>query len=274
MMTPPGTIKHQGILLLALILLAGCDSNSGESSDPQADARILVAYCGLDQLPSQVLAWCGPNAAGQDGMPVTFSVRVDGGTVSPDQFEVETATGERERPVCATLQPAVEPLENRTVLLAGPFGTPDAQPRSVEVVGAMRDLDGNSLQGLVSATTRLEDGPSLVLAERYDPNTPGLAGECPAQANQVVQMVWGGGVTGPDGSDLGEPQRRSVSIALENGEHVTPIALADDDPDNFVHACVAEESTAIRVSVEAGYFHDPGDDPNPITTVNIVAGQE
>lgn len=262
------------LMALVALLVAGCDSTSGESSDSRADARILVAYYGLDQLPVQVIAACGPNAVGQDGMPVTFSVRLDGDTVSPDMFEVETAAGERVRPVCATLQPAVEPLELRTVLLAGPFGTPDAQPRSVEVVGAMRDLDGNSLQGLESATTRLEGGPSLVLAERYDPNTPGLAGECPAQASQVVQMVWGGGVTGPDGSDLGETQRQSVSIALENGEQVTPIALADDDPDNFVHACVAEASPAIRVSVEAGHFHDPGDDPNPATTVDIVAGQE
>jgi hypothetical protein len=257
----------------ALLALTGCDSKSVEDR-AEPDARILAAYYGLDQLPAPIVAWCPPSAVGQDGMPVTFSVRLDDATVSPDRFVVETATGERVTPVCATLSPAVEPLELRTVLLAGPFGTPSAQPRSVRVVGALRDVDGNSVEGLEATTTRLEDGPELVLAERYDPGTPGLNGECPAQTGQVVQLVFGGGVTGPDRAQLGEPQLQSVSITLENGQQVSPIALADDDPDNFVHACVAESSPAARVTIAAGHFHDPGDDANPATSIEVVEGRE
>lgn len=51
-----------------------------------------------------------------------------------------------------------------------------------------------------------------------------------------------------------------------------PIALADDDPDNFVHAGLDAATDAISVAVEAGHFHDPGDDANPDTKMEVVAG--
>ena len=49
-----------------------------------------------------------------------------------------------------------------------------------------------------------------------------------------------------------------------------PLALADDDPDNHVIACIAETSPAVSVSVEAGFFHDPGNDANPDTRKNVT----
>ncbi len=241
---------------------------------PPAGARILSAYYGLDELPGVVIRLCRtPRAIGDDGMPVTFSVRLDADTVTPDAFVVETASGESVTPVCATLRPADEPLELRTVLLAGTFGTPEAQPRAVRVVGALRDTDGNTLMGLHTNTiTPLEAGPGMVLAERFAPTTPGLAGECPPATEQVVQLTWQGGVTGPDGADLGDAQRTAVSVTLEDGRTVTPIALADDDPDNFVHACLDVATPAMSVAVRAGHFHDPGDDANPATQIEVVAG--
>ncbi len=83
-------------------------------------------------------------------------------------------------------------------------------------------------------------------------------------------MVWDGGVTGPEGAPLGEAQRLAVHVELEDASVVTPIALADDDPDNFVHACVAEAAPAVSVSIDPGLFHDPGDDPNLGTDIGIV----
>jgi hypothetical protein len=236
--------------------------------------RILSAYHGLDELPPVVIRLCRSRAAiGQDGMPVTFSVRLDDATVTPEAFVVETASGEAVTPVCATLRPADEPLERRTVLLAGPFGTPEAPPRAVRVVGPVRDTGGNSIQGLRTTTIApLEAGPSLVLAERFEPTTPGLVGECPQATQQVVQLTWEGGVTGPDGADLGDAQRAAVSVTLEDGRTVTPVALADDDPDNFVHACLDVATPARSVAVRAGHFHDPGDDANPATQVEVVPG--
>ncbi len=176
-------------------------------------------------------------------------------------------------PVCATLRPANESLENRTVLLAGAFGGPDATPASVEVVGDLRAADGNSLMGLrTQDVVPLSSGPSIVLAERFVPDAIGLAGECPEGTAQVVQLTWNGGVSGPEGAALGEAQRQGVSVVLESGTTVTPIALADDDPDNHVHACLAEASPATRVRVAAGLFHDPGDDANAPTSIEVVPG--
>ncbi len=243
------------------------------ASEPAPQARILSAYYGLDRLPPRVARICGAAGVRRDGMPVTFSVRLNGETIAPEDFAVQTASGEAATPTCATLLPADEPLERRSVLLAGTFGTVDAQPVAVEVVGAIEDLQGNTIQGLRTSTiTPLEAGPSLLVAERFDPGTPGLAGECPPATWQVVQLTWEGGVTGPKGSKLGEPQRQSVSVTLADGSTATPVALADDDPDNFVHACLESASPAQSVSVQAGHFHDPRDDANPATQIGVIDG--
>lgn len=237
----------------------------------ETTARILEVYYGLDMLPLLANVLCMGPVAGQDGVPVTFSVQLEGTSVAPEDFAVETATGQRVTPDCATLAPATEPLERRTVLLTGTFGTPEAQLRAVEVVGVLEDLDGNEISGLRSEdVTPLEGGPGLVLAERYLPSNPGIGNECPTGTTQVVQLVWGGGVTGPAGAPLGEAQRLGVSVGLENGSSVQPISLADDDPDNFVYACLDATSPAIDVRVAAGLFHDPGDDANPATSVTVI----
>lgn len=261
--------------LLALLLWGCSDPATTYPPSPTdsdaSEATFLAAYYGLDALPPLVAALCDANSVGEDGLPVTLSVQLDGSTVTPEAFVVETDAGEPVTPVCATLRPADEPLELRTVLLAGPFGTPDAQPRAVEVVGDVEDLDGNTLLGLrTEALTALEQGPSVVLAERYAPDTCGLEDECPDGTSQVVQLVWEGGVSGPAGGPLGEAQRLAVSVSLEDGSTVTPVALADDDPDNFVLACIEEASPATSVTVDAGVFHDPGDDPNPETSAHVV----
>jgi hypothetical protein len=76
---------------------------------------------------------------------------------------------------------------------------------------------------------------------------------------------------GKQGADLAEAQRTAISILLENGNRVTPLSLGDDDPDNHVIACLTETSPALSVSVEAGFFHDPGDDANPETDVEVIS---
>ena len=271
--------------MLALMLLGlsqGCDPDAespnsedtvngdDDTGDDDDSASILEVYYGLDSLPPAASVLCGFNVAGMDGAPVTFSVQLNEASVDPEDFVVETATGEQVTPDCATLQPAVEPLELRTVLLVGTFGTPDAQLRAVEVVGTLDDLDGNQISGIRSDdVTPLEAGPGLVLAARYLPTNPGIDDECPDDTEQVVQLVWGGGVTGPLNARLGEDQRLGVSVQLEDGNSAQPIALADDDPDNYVYACLDVASPAVEVSVDAGLFHDPGDDANPATSATV-----
>ena len=257
--------------ITTMILL--CLTLAASAQERENHPRILSIYHGLDPLPPRATRLCGlPPAANQDGMPVVFSVQVDGDTISASAFAVETSSGEIVTPLCATLRPALEPLEQRTVLLIGEFSPADALPVSVEIVGQLQDVNGNSLVGLTGKkVTALESGPSLVYAERFSPSQSRLAGECPEQTVQAVQLTWEGGVTGPQGTDLAEAQRTAVTILLDDGKSVHPLALGDDDPDNHVIACIAESSPAISVSVVAGFFHDPGDDANPETRITVIS---
>lgn len=259
---------------LATIALLCClvAANAQES---KVKARILSAYHGLDQLPERASALalvCGRPVGGQDGMPVVFSTQIDNDTLAPDAFAVETSAGTTVTPLCATLRPAMEPLERRTVLLIGPFGSADSPPLGVEVVHRLRDVHGNALAGLrTEAITALSAGPSLVLAERFAPSAPGLEDECPEATAQAVMLTWEGGGSGPRGADLAEPQRTAISVVLENGDRVHPLVLGDVDRDNHVVACMAEASPAVSVNATSGFFHDPGDDANPETGVDVIS---
>ena len=258
------------ISLLCFFIAANAQENATEK---KKELRILSAYHGLDPLPPRATRLCGMlPAGGQDGMPVTFSVQINSASVSAAAFAVETSSGEIVTPLCATLRPAIETLEKRTVLLIGPFSVDDSLPLSVEIVEQLEDVDGNSLVGLkIEKVTLLAAGPSLVLAERFAPNTSGLEGECPIDTAQAVQLTWEGGVTGPQGAALAEAQRTAISVLLGNGDSVYPIMLADDDPDNHVIACITETSPAVSVNVVAGFFHDPGDDANPETRIGVIS---
>jgi hypothetical protein len=258
------------LLTIATLL---CFSIVAISKESDSNVRILSVYHGLDPLPPRATRLCGlPPAAGQDGMPIVFSVQINGESVSPTAFAVEISSGETVTPLCATLRPALESLEQRTVLLIGPFSPEGSLPVSVEIVEQLEDVDGNSLLGLRGEkVTALAAGPSLVFAERFAPNKPGLEDECPEQTAQAILLTWEGGVTGPRGADLAEAQRTAVSILLDDGHSVHPLALADDDPDNHVIACLAETSPAVSVSVVAGFFHDPGDDANPETNISVFS---
>ncbi len=241
-----------------------------EPGDEEPQSKILSAYHGLDALPAGANVLCPIAVEGEDGMPMVFSVQLDLNSVIADAFLVETASGEMVTPICATLAPALEMQEQRTVLLAGSFGNRNAPPLAVEVVGALEDINGQSLQGeRFTKITPLEAGPSLVLAERFEVDAPGIVGECPAATLQVLQITWEGGVSGPMGERLGEPQRLGISVLLQDGQTVTPIALADDDPDNHVLACLDVAVAAVSVAAAPGLFHDPGDDPNPETSIDI-----
>jgi hypothetical protein len=70
-------------------------------------------------------------------------------------------------------------------------------------------------------------------------------------------------VTGPDRAARGPARRAAVRLHLAGGAAVQPTALGDDDPDNYVLTCTDQGAAVEAVSVAAGHFHDPGDDPNP-----------
>ena len=248
------------------------EDGDDDTSQPQ-NYSILSAYHGLDELPAVASLLCGFNVAGDDGMPIVFSTQLQIDSVVPESFLVMRSDGESVVPNCATLHPADEPLEQRTVLLTGDFGTFGETPLRVEVTGPLLTFDGESLLGVSTEDiTPLEDGPRVVLAERFAPDTNGLAGECPDGTTQVVQLTWQGGVTGPANAALGEDQRLGTLVLLEDGTTVNPLTLVDDDPDNHVLACLSEDSPAQWVVVHEGLFHDPGDIANPATHAEVVDG--
>jgi hypothetical protein len=103
------------IILLGFFVAAHAQQNV---QDNDAGARILSVYHGLDPLPPFATRLCGlPPAAGQDGMPVVFSVQINGDSISAAAFAVEISSGEIVTPLCATLRPALESLEQSSVLL-------------------------------------------------------------------------------------------------------------------------------------------------------------
>ena len=261
--------------VLICSLLVGCSLMSVPDARPvsASGGEILAAYHGLDELPWFALFPCEAWVGGQDGMPITFSVRIDPDTLDPEDFRVLTATGDSVIPTCATLRPATESLEQRTVLLAGEFGSSDSPPVAVEVTGFLMDQRGAALTGArTDRITPLSAGPSLVLAERFSPATPAFEGECPADTQQIIQLVWDGGVSGPGASALSDAQRAGVHVTLSDGAVIEPLALGDDDPDNFVLACLATDTPASAVLVEAGLFYDPADDPNLETDAPVLFG--
>ena len=95
------------LIFLASLIFAFAMANAQEiENDHPKGSRILSAYHGLDPLPDRATRLCGmAPVAGQDGMPVIFSVQIDAATLSPDAFAVETSAGEIVTPLCATLRP-------------------------------------------------------------------------------------------------------------------------------------------------------------------------
>ena len=69
--------------------------------------------------------------AGDDGMPVVFSTQLQVDSVVPESFRVIRSDGESVVPNCATLHPADEPLELRTVLLTGCLLYTSPSPRDL-----------------------------------------------------------------------------------------------------------------------------------------------
>jgi hypothetical protein len=275
---------------LAASVLAPAAPLAAEQATPTGAApgpALLSAYFGLDDaLPLATNAICR-GGAGQDGMPVVFAAEVDAASVQPEDFAVATASGAVRAPICATLQPAVDPGERRTVLLIGEFGdAADDPPARVEVVGDIRAAEGSGrdFRGASAGVTPLAAGPTLVLAEPVPPEQWRLgqpAGRqrgdgCPAEGTeQAVRATWAGGVTDAAGNDPDPAVRRLYEVTLrgpDGGERVVaPFAVADlGDGDNNHLLCLDAPGEPTSVSFPAGHLYDPNRDAaNPDTRVAI-----
>lgn len=248
----------------------------GEDTRASTDSDLVSAFFGLDDsLPVMAAAIC-LEAPGRDGMPLVFRRAVDGTTLDASDFEVERASGVRSRPLCATLLPANEADELRTVLLIGDLADAEDAPIAVSVTGALTALDGTDLLGMrAERVVALEAGPSLALAERAPQPDPelgrtGRGGGCPLGTMQVVTVTWEGGVTVPGVGDVGDAQRAAYTVSLEDGTSVSPISFADGmDNDNVQDLCIDSAVRATRVSVRENTVVDPRGDLNPATSIDV-----
>ncbi len=253
----------------------------------QADglsAELLSAFHGLEALPLIANLICR-GSRGKGGMPVILSTEVDIETMQAGDFQVTKQSGETGQMHCASVLPATDPGELRTILLIGDFGDADTDPPvSVEVVGHLHSID-NSLdfRGTSIPVTPLADGPSLIYAKIVEDWT--LVGDlgprrtrgslCPTEGIvQAVRVTWAGGVTLENGDDPGDAERDLYSITVESQDgsrrEVTPSALADlGDNDNNHMLCLDTTDRPISVSFPAGIFTDPNDDLNPATSVTV-----
>jgi hypothetical protein len=257
-------ISKKKILFVWILLVA---SSRLVAEDP----AIKTAYLGVIDAPPFLLGivtGC-PQGFGDDGMPIVMSVQIEASSVTPDAFRVHSRNGVISTPNCATLQPADESNELHTILLAGPIADPDDLPDRVEIVGAVKDINGNLLTGLVSPPVIIgaNIGPSLVYAYLiYQPGGPA------GSSSTVVQLVWEGGVTGPNGAEPGTDQLNSIRIIDCNGNVHSPLSFDDlGDGDNYVEIYIPTGVAPSRIEVDAGFFYDPLNVPNPATDVKVTS---
>lgn len=221
-------------------------------------------------------------------MPVIFSHELDVDTLQPGDFRVTTASGNVGQLTCVTLLPAIDPGELRTVLLVGKYGSAQSDPPvTVEIVGNLHSIDNTvNFKGALTEVTPLEPGPTLILAEtlpkmtwRLGRESDGGAGSstgCPTEGvQQIVRVVWAGGVTTVNNEELGEFERNAYSVTVQSADgtttDVTPFALGDlGDNDNNHELCLDTADVPISVSFPAGYLTDPNNDLNPATNVEVI----
>ncbi len=248
-------------------------------------AKLLSAFHGRDALPRVSNVICR-GSEGNTGMPVIFSTEIDIATMQAGDFKVTTRSGASGKVHCASVLPATDPGELRTVLLIGQLGPAETDPPvRVDVIGHLHSIDGMlDFQGVSASVIPLEDGPSIVLAEVVEDWTlVGTLGPrrvrgslCPTEGVvQAVRVTWEGGVTLKDGSEPGEAERDLYTITVEAPDgtrrEVKPLALANlGDGDNNHMLCMDTTDRPISVSFPEGVFTDPNDDLNPATKVDVT----
>ena len=258
-------------------------SDSVPEINKTREPRLLTAFFGLDNGLTQRSRLIYKNAPGQDGMPLVFSHELDPKTLEGADFAVTTKDGNVHLVEAASLLPANEEFELRTVLLIGEYGNhPDNPPVSVEVVGDLTARTGQNFKGKSIEVIPLPEGPVLSYAEyfTFDEDYPyiesGNGCDCPKEETRtVVKAVWSGGVRALNGDELGENEKDNFIVTMVNGSDtlkVTPFQLADlGDNDNNIDLCLSHEGIPILVQVNENIAIDPNDDKNPETQIEVVS---
>ena len=228
-------------------------------------------------------------AEGGDGMPLVFSHQLDINTLQPGDFRITRADGSTGSLVCVTPMPALDEGELRTILLIGEYGSAENQPVQVDIVGNLLSVDGSlNFRNSSSTVIALEEGPTLIYAEvvpesQWDLGKKlstglrfGAPGNgCPEGTQQVVRVVWTGGITKPGGDEIDDVERLAYRVFVEDdaGELklIEPFAVADLlDGDNNHELCLDTTAKPLRVEFPAGLMTDPIEDLNPATSIDVT----
>ena len=131
----------------------GSVEDESTAMDGEAESvEILSAFFGLDSRIPGFLFGCGLSGP-QDGMPIVLDRRIPlPALLDPSVFVVHRASGAESPVGCATLAPANEAEERRTILLVGEFASDDDPPIGVEIVGTLLTDDGVDAQGALIET--------------------------------------------------------------------------------------------------------------------------
>lgn len=292
--------RSRPFVLAALLAAASGAMAPAAADEPPAGPRILSAYFGLDEaalpLTHPFRLSCGDGDS-IDSLPIVLSREIDQRTLEPSDFVIRTRSGRSLQPNCATLNPAGEESEDRTILLLGELGDwPADPPLEVEIVGEVLTEpaeDGSvvSLLGLVSPEPPpYPEGPTLVFAEPvaeadWELSESEGGPDCPAgPTRSILRIVWSGGVTRradppaafPPGAgeEPGPDEYAHITVELEttDGEtiRVHPFYIGDrGDGDNNNELCLKEAGRPLSVGVTAQTVTDPANDWNPDTQIMV-----
>jgi len=273
-------IMYVGCIVLAPKIL---ESETVPEVDKKREVKILTAFFGLDNGLTRKANIIYSKAYGKDGMPLVFSHELDPKTIQGSDFEVTTKKGNVYIVEAASLQPANEEFELRTVLLIGEYGSyPDNQPVSVRVIGDLMTRTGQNYKGQSIKVIPLEEGPVLSYAEyfTFDEKYPyvlkGRGCDCPKEETKtVVKVVWSGGVRAVNGKELGENELNAFTVTLVNGldtMKLHPFKLADlGDNENNIDICLKQPGIPILLEVNENIAIDPNNDKNPKTQIKVVS---
>jgi hypothetical protein len=214
-------------------------------------------------------------------MPLNFRDEIDGSTLEASDFVVIDTRGTEHTPLGATLQPANEEGENRTVLLIGEFGDDATNPPvAVRIVGDLftkkkraeasapseaKNLKGASTENVIP----LGNGPKMFFAQIVE----GHLAEQPSDSSQVVQVAWEGGIVPVDDDVAEQDLFQFYKVYVDkNGELIplTPKSIADiNDNDNYHQLNVESSYPIVKVSLPANVVKDPNGDRNSDTDVKV-----
>jgi hypothetical protein len=249
-------MRLAGCLLLAATIACAAPRQYApgghyQSPDP---ASTITRPSGL--LSAHVTDYGGAGGP-DDVLLLVFAGELDPLGLVPEAFGIVRADGQRVRPVEARLGPADEGDENRSVLLVGEFGAPDAEPIAVHVIANLFSETGESYEGLDAEVSPLASADRLLVIERLDPGE----GRCPA-ARQVLRTYWTDALAGVAADDL-----EAIELVLADGSRRTPsdfddhaaregeAALGPAD-DNVLDLCVDVELPVVRLRIAAEQFTD------------------